>query len=169
MPKKNELKIRAIDPGPKMSAFVDWDGNEILGFGRVDNEWILGACEPNFDGIDLMVIEMIASYGMAVGRDVFETVFWTGRIYEAYLSANIRCDRLYRRDVKMFLCGNAQAKDSNIMTAIIDKFDPMREFGKYGKGTKAKPGPFFGFSKDVWAAFGVALTAYHNEVENDPK
>ena len=164
MTKKNELKIRAIDPGPEMSAFVDWNGKEILGFGKVQNDWFVSS-EPDFDGIDLMVIEMVASYGMAVGKDVFETVFWTGRIYEACLSADIRCERLYRRDVKMYLCGNAQAKDTNIMTAIIDRFDPLRKFGKYGKGTKSNPGPFFGFAKDVWAAFGVALTAFNREVE----
>lgn len=151
--------IRAIDPGPVQSAYIDWDGNQIHKFGIDDNRKIFFV---DCLGVDKLAIEMVASYGMAVGKDVFETVFWIGRFWERYIGYGLKCTKIYRKDVKMHLCGDTRAKDSNIITAIVDRFDPNREHGKYGKGTKKNPGMFYGFSKDIWAAFAVALTFYDN-------
>ena len=152
--------IRAIDPGPVRSAYVDWDGDRIHNFGIFENM----LSYHMIDDVPHTVIEMIASYGMPVGRDVFETAFWIGRFWEQYTSRGCGCSLLYRKDVKMHLCGTNRAKDSNITTAIVDRFDPNREYGKYGKGTKNKPGMFYGFSKDVWAAFALALTYYDKNI-----
>lgn len=106
-------------------------------------------------------VEMIASYGMAVGREVFETCVWIGsiatRIPEAVPSADVR--KVYRLQVKKHVCHNAQAKDANIRQAIIDRYEPIGG-GRIGQiGTKNKPGPLYGVKSHVWAALGVAITA----------
>src|SRR5678809_428964 len=87
-------------------------------------------------------IEMIASYGMAVGREVFETCLWIGRFVQA---ARGEHTLVYRRDVKMHLCGNNAARDSNIRQALIDRFGPGKD---KAIGRKALPGPLYGVSAD---------------------
>ncbi len=88
-----------------------------------------------------VAIEMIASYGMPVGKEVFETVLWIGRFIEAVHPHPVAL--VYRKDVKMHLCGTTRAKDPNIRQALLDRF------GK--EATK-------GIKKDMWAALGVAVT-----------
>lgn len=80
---------------------------------------------------DLLVIEMIASYGMAVGQTVFETCVWIGRFVEIASFNNIKFEYIYRKDEKMNLCYSMKAKDSNIRQALIDRFGPV--------GTKRNP------------------------------
>ena len=97
-----------------------------------------------------MVIEMVASYGMAVGETVFETVFWIGRFFQAY---DGKAHRLYRKDVKMHLCHSMRAKGSNITQALRDRFGE--------KPTKTRPNPIFGDIKlkgHEWQAFALAVT-----------
>ena len=98
---------------------------------------------------------MVASYGMAVGKDVFDTCVWIGRFTEAAQGRKI--EQIYRKEEKLYLCGKLTAKDSNIAQALVDRFAPGQS--NYGKGTKKDPGFFYGFSKDMWAAMAVA-TAY---------
>jgi hypothetical protein len=66
-----------------------------------------------------LVIEKIAAMGMAVGAEVFETVYWSGIFAEAgrYLTV----DRLPRSTIKVHLCGTVKAKDANIRQALIDR------------------------------------------------
>jgi hypothetical protein len=95
-----------------------------------------------------VAIEMIASYGMAVGADVFRTCVWIGRFQQI----NGGCARLIpRMDVKMHLCHNSRAKDANIRRALIDKLGPP--------GTKKAQGPTYGVKSHAWAALAVAVTA----------
>ena len=95
------------------------------------------------------VIEMVASYGMAVGETVFETVFWIGQFYAAAGQYRTRY-RIKRMEVKMNLCHNSRAKDANIRQALIDRFGIV--------GTKKAPGWFYGFKADMWAAYAVGVT-----------
>ena len=101
---------------------------------------------------------MIASYGMSVGQDIFETCVWVGRfqqVCESFGCYGLPCDLVYRRNVKLHLCHTSKAKDANITQALIDRFasgQPNR-----GKGTKADPGWFFGFKADIWAAYALAV------------
>ena len=161
-----ELKyLFAIDPGTTESAYViiDVRDGEIISKGKLFNDILLGFIEL-WDKPDThLCIEMIASYGMAVGKTVFETCVFIGRILELWNHKDF-CNypllpkRMYRRDVKINLCGSMKAKDSNIRQAIIDRY-PATGGGKLPQvGIKSAPGPLFGVSKDIWAALGVGLT-----------
>lgn len=132
--------ILAIDPGSEKSALVLYDtGNqEIYDRRIVENELLLGYMGDVV--FDMLVIEMIASYGMPVGKDVFETCVWIGRFIE---HSKKSFSYIYRREEKMFLCGSMKAKDSNIRQAIIDKLGKEKTRG---------------CSKDIWSALAVALT-----------
>lgn len=87
---------------------------------------------------------------MAVGQTVFETCVWIGRFKEIAEAQNIKVDYIYRKDEKMNLCYSMKAKDSNIRQALIDRFGVV--------GTKKNPGWFYGFKKDIWAAYAVGIT-----------
>jgi len=97
---------------------------------------------------DDLAIEMIASYGMAVGKEVFETCVWIGRFWQVWPGVSVT--RIYRKDVKLHLCGTLKAKDTNIRQALIDKIGPQ--------GTKNAPGPTYGVKSHVWPALAVAVT-----------
>lgn len=137
----------AIDPGTHQSGVVLFDGHRVIEAGVHDNDAVLGIVRST--PADELAIEMIASYGMAVGREVFETCVWIGRFVETWRSPkSVRL--VYRKDVKLHLCGSPRAKDPNIRQALIDLLGPP--------GTKKNPGPTFGVSSHAWAALGVAVT-----------
>jgi hypothetical protein len=91
---------------------------------------------------------MIASYGMPVGASVFETCVWIGRFIQRRKCPDF--EYIYRKEEKMNLCYSMKAKDSNIRQALIDRFGEV--------GTKKNQGFFYGFKKDIWAAFAVGVT-----------
>jgi hypothetical protein len=143
------MKVFAIDPGPLESAYVLWDGASILDKAKLPNNQVLPIVEQaGKDGCH-MASEMIASYGMAVGVEVFETCVWIGRYMER-LQGNL--ERIKRMECKLHICHSVKANDSNIRQALIDRFGPP--------GKKNEPGVTFGLVKDLWAAFAVAVTVY---------
>ena len=147
-------KVIAVDPGTFKSGFAVWDGRHILDFGILDNEdaMILKLSVQHL-GDTVLAIEKIESYGMAVGHSIFETVFWTGRFVEAFQGTFFRVPR---KAVKLHICGQVRAKDSNIVQALADRFAPGVR--NKGKGIKKAPGFFYGFKGDIWQAFALAVT-----------
>ena len=161
--------ILAIDPGNEQSGVVlirERDLKPIVAEKITNEELLDNLLMDRYERleesecINHVAIEMIASYGMAVGQSVFETCVWIGRFIQA-LEDNYYNDSLkfiYRKDEKMNLCGSMKAKDSNIVQALIDRFAPNTP--NKGKGTKKEPGWFYGFKKDIWQAYAVAVTYY---------
>ncbi len=143
--------ILAIDPGNEESAYVLYDGATLVEFGKVENQTLLERLPFYRATADHMAIEMIASYGMPVGREVFDTCVWIGRYIQAW---DASFTRVYRKDVKLHLCGQPRAKDGNIRQALIDRYGGKDK----AIGKKAAPGPLYGCSADVWAALAVAVT-----------
>lgn len=159
--------ILAIDPGNIESGYVVVDENTLrpLDKGKVKNEKLLDdICMERFEDLDdkesieHVAIEMVASYGMPVGATVFETCVWIGRFIEA-IPTDVEPKFIYRKDEKINICHTMKAKDSNIVQALIDRFAPNTS--NKGKGTKKEPGWFYGFKKDIWQAYAVAVT-YHD-------
>ena len=148
--------IMAIDPGTTQSGWCLLEGGTVTASGVAENQALLSRLSSEPAGHTL-AIEMIASYGMAVGREVFETCVWIGRFIQAWPEPDAVC-LVYRRDVKLHLCGNNRANDSHVRQALLDMF-PRTGGGKRPQiGTKKQPGPLFGVSSHAWPALGVAIT-----------
>lgn len=142
--------VVGIDPGPKESAVVIWNGASVEACEDMPN---LSACDQ-LPGLQrhstVIACEWIESFGMAVGQSIFQTVFAIGGFAQ---HARIRL--IPRRDVKLHLCASPRAKDANIRQALIDRFGEV--------GTKKNPGPLYGIASHRWAALAVAVTAHDLE------
>lgn len=152
--------ILAIDPGNTESAYalVDHTTRRPLEFDKLDNWALIDRLYRIRDhhGIHLVAIEMIASYGMPVGAEVFETCVWIGRFaHQLETHTNARVGLVKRQPVKVHHCHDSKAKDSNIAQALKDRF--AYGVSNHGKGTKGAPGWFYGFKSDVWQAYALAV------------
>lgn len=152
------MRILAIDPGTTESGWCLMLDGMVLQCGVDDNHALLEMLQSwQLHMGDTLAIEMIASYGMAVGREVFETCVWVGRFAQAWHQPDaVRL--VYRRDVKLHLCGNTKAKDANVRQALLDLIGPQ--------GTKKAPGPTYGVKSHAWAALAVAVTVAGITPEN---
>lgn len=150
--------IFAIDPGNKESAFVivTDDLSKVINKGKVDNEDLLDIiCLVN--QVTHVAIEGIQSYGMPVGKEVFETCYFIGRLQETFLREHGKFPlMIYRKEEKICLCHSLKANDTNIRRALIDIYAPYTP--NKGKGTKKSPGYFYGFKSDIYSALAVAHT-----------
>lgn len=146
------MKILAIDPGTTESAYVVWDAmrGEIIDKGKVSNEDLYNKSTGLSMCCAVIAFEMMASYGMPVGKEVFETVLFTGRLIERVNCNAIRA-LVYRQQVKLHHCHSPKANDATIRQALIDRLG--------APGTKNKPGPTYGVTKDVWSALAIAVFA----------
>jgi hypothetical protein len=144
------LRVLAIDPGPEQSACVGLDaGGRVQTHSLLPNAdlcWRLRVVEK--EGV-LLAVEMVASYGMPVGEEVFRTVLWIGRFIEAWNGPHLLIPRL---EVKMHLCHDSRARDSNIRRALLDRFGPA--------GTRRAPGDLYGVSGHGWSALALAVTVW---------
>jgi hypothetical protein len=155
-------RLLAIDPGNIESAYVviDTADRRPVHFGKVPNPELVDLINNRRRlGVpEAAVIEMVASYGMAVGAEVFETCVWIGRFYQTLLYCYSREPELIKRlAVKTHHCHDSKAKDSNVRQALVDRFAPGQP--NHGKGTKARPGWFYGFHADVWQSYALAVYA----------
>ncbi len=156
------MTLLAIDPGPVLSAWVELTDCLPTAFAIEPNDVVLDRVRDT--RATVLAVEMIASYGMPVGADVFSTAVWSGRFTQrwedrGWIVPARRGRRLlrpiYRRDVKLHLCNSARATDASVRQALIDRYGPGKAAAV---GLKATPGPLYGVAKDVWQALGVAVT-----------
>jgi hypothetical protein len=139
-------RILALDPGTTQTAYVVFDGATVHAKGFLPNAEMLALIKSgDLMPYDEMAVEMIACYGMPVGRETFQTCVWIGRFIERSKTPSYY---VYRKDVKVHICGTVKAKDGNVRQALIDKHGTV--------GTKKNQGPLYGFSSHLWAALAVA-------------
>jgi hypothetical protein len=145
------MLITAIDPGPRLSAYVVLHGAVIVEHGKVPNLKVLQMLRASQTHGPL-VVEMIAPYGKIVGREVMETLVWIGRFLEAWPGVG---RLLERKEVKKALGlragGSMAATDADVRSALIQRWG-----GKSGKRQPAPPA-LTGITKDEWAALAVAV------------
>lgn len=161
--------VIGLDPGTEQSTlvclvngapnFAESGPNEAI-LERLDSDdlsrwWVEGQARRLNTPV-VLAIEQVESFGMAVGKEVFETVFWSGRFAQAWHRR--RFERMPRRIVKQHLCHTARATDANIRQAILDRFG-----GSSAVGTKKNPGPLYQIKGHAWAALAVALTFYDQQ------
>ena len=152
------MRLLAIDPGNEESALLIYDEETKLPIWHAklpNNEALRVIANPGIPGVREMHVEMIASYGMAVGKSVFETCVWIGRFVQQWkLRTGSVPGLVYRLEVKQAICRSPKANDSNIRQALIDRYGGKEK----AIGRKATPGPLYGIGKDVWSALAVAIT-----------
>ena len=141
------MNILGIDPGNTKSAYVVYNTNEkiILEKGLIPNEELLDTLKYLCVVDDIHVyIEMVASYGMTVGKEVFDTCVWIGRFTQKLYDEGVtEVASVYRKEVKLILCNSLRAKDKHIHRACLDRL---------GK-EKTK-----GIVHDMWSALAICLT-----------
>lgn len=148
--------ITAIDPGTTESGIVRWRYNErpVLAE-KAKNEWVKEVISQYALTGRVFIIEEINPYTM--GKTTRDTILWSGRFQEAVESRGGKVVYLSRNQVRSALCGSAGSKinDSVIKQALVDRF----AYGQpnFGKGDKKNPGFFYGFKKDIWQAFALAV------------
>lgn len=151
----NSKRLIAIDPGTTQSGVCVFEGARIADAYVEDNSLLvrqLSLAHRCIDTQPTVVIEMIASYGMAVGKETFETCVWIGRFMQV-CEFGITAHRMFRKDVKIHICGTTKAKDANIWQAILDRYG-----GKAAAiGKKNEPGPLYGVKSHARAALAVGL------------
>lgn len=149
------MRVLAIDPGTTQSAALVWDGATVSDAGIWPNrdlrDWL--NAPARLSQCNLVAIEMVACYGMAVGASVFETCVWIGRFCER---APFEPRMIFRRDVKLHHCGSARTKDANVRQALIDKYG--------APGTKRAPGVTYRIKSHLWAAFAIATYVVETEL-----
>jgi len=145
--------ILGIDPGTKISGYALWcpKSSTLVYCGVVENQQIEhdGYLREHLDLADVIAIEMIGHYGtgMAVGRSVFATCIFIGRLIEQLKARKVKL--ILRPSVKASLCGTARAKDANVIQALKDLIGE--------KGTKKNPGPLYGIKSHSWQALALAV------------
>lgn len=149
--------ILGIDPSNTRHAWALMEDETLIGFGR---DLTFDEDSPNFDTVDMIAIEMIASYGMAVGAHTFDTCVEIGVLMHQIAMISPRAPllrRITRVETKRIVCRSVAANDANVRTAIIDHFG--------GPASIKKGGPLYKVSKDTWAAIAVALAAGSGEAK----
>jgi len=145
------MLLLSVDTGTTQSAytFVDTNTYKIEESGKVDNEKMMEIARYGY--YDACVIEMFSSYGMRVGKEVFESVVMVGRLMEAvYYTKGFNAVRIERNKVKQYVCQKGgSCKDADVIQVLKDRFGE--------KGTKANPGFFFGVKADAWQAFSTGV------------
>ncbi len=156
------ITLVGIDPGPKLSAFVAMSGRELTSFGHVENDSLLQHLDfmgLQSDKMTTLVVEMVSSYGMPVGAEVFDTCVWIGRFIQSW---GRRHSKVFRATVRAHLCHSSKATDANIRAALLEKYG-----GKMSAiGNAKKKGPLHGVTGDVWSALAVAIT-YRERLEEE--
>lgn len=148
------ITLIAIDPGTAESAFVAMAGRALSSFGKIPNNDMLAQLDffrLESDDLTMLVIEMVSTYGMPVGAEVFETCLWLGRFIERWRG---KYTKILRATVKANLCHTTTASDSNIRAALLERYGGKEK----AIGRKQAPGPLYGVVNDVWSALAVACT-----------
>ena len=153
------MVLLGIDPGTVESGYVVFNSEnmEVVESGVIGNEELLHLSA--WGNAEIVCIEMVASYGMAVGQTTFDTVLWIGRFVQTAVDKDKEYKLLYKKkDINPTLCYSSNVKDTHIRQAILDMFPPTGGGSVPQKGTKAQPGPLYGVSSHAISALAVALT-----------
>lgn len=146
--------VYGLDPGTTKSALVgiypetleiahkELDSNKVI-LHSLSNISGLHHGHPHHHGEAVLAVEFLQSYGMPVGRSVFQTCVWIGRFMERWEHELV----FYARPtIAAHITGIGRAKDSDVRRALITRLGDWR-----------KGGPLEGIKKDLWSALAVAV------------
>lgn len=146
------MLVIGIDPGPKESAIVAYDGKDIHFKMQLENDQILsvlGHYREDPKVLPFLAIENMACFGKVAGESMFTTAIWIGRFIQFWGDAHVL---LHRKTIVTHITGHGKNGDSEVQTALRTKFGdvllPKRPTGKLK-----------GFANHLWSALAVAVTA----------
>lgn len=120
--------ILGIDPGNKESAFALVDkGYVVAEADKIENHRLRDVVRQ-YTCISEVVVESIQSYGMPVGREIFDTCLMIGRIQQVADDRNLPNYLYPRPEYARAICGTNKVKDSVLRQAL------ELRFGGYNKG-----------------------------------
>lgn len=154
------MTVIGLDPGYRESAFVLYDGATVLNHEIVSNEELIASLRDSNKDAVLVIEEMQIFAGHGVGKEVFDSVFWSGRFAEAWAPRPF--ERLLRSKVRASL-GASRGGDAAVRQALIERFGPYKEDAI---GKKSKPGPLFGLKSHEWSALAIAVTWFEAQTES---
>ena len=139
-----------IDPGSTESAFALVDGDyNVLGADKVNNEELFyRLCVEGQECC--FAIESIQSYGMAVGRSVFDTCYMIGRIQQFAEDNGIPWTLYPRPEYARAIAGVGKVTDSVLRQSLLLRF---------GGDKKGEPLAQLKGNTDKRSAYAVAV--YH--------
>ena len=145
------MRTIGIDPGAVNSGFVvyDSDSETVLDKELAPNICIAQLIENHRDTAERVIIEQLRGYGLRVGNDTFDSIWWSGRFAEAAVRLGLEVYMAPRKDIVKTICDNGNAGDKGVRDALIDRFGPV--------GTKKAPGKLYGISSHMWAALAACV------------
>jgi hypothetical protein len=153
-------KFLFIDPGNIESGVASVSNDGKIWANKVKNDDVFEIIDSQPFGETRFGIEMVASYGMPVGKTVFDTCVWIGRFFD-YIKRKRgqEPDLILRQNIKLHTTHSNKANDAVIRQAMINRWGEP--------GTKKAPGATYGFSKDQWQALAGA-TFMFDRTKLDP-
>jgi len=146
--------VLGIDPGPSESAFaLVSEDLQVLSAEKVQNESLIERIRQ--DPPAHVAIESIQSYGMAVGRSVFDTCFFIGELIRTCKDAGIPFTLYPRPEYTRRICGVGKVNDAVLRQALLLRF---------GGDRKGEPLAALKGNSDKRSAFAVAI--YHLDVSH---
>lgn len=140
--------VIGIDPGSEKSAYVQWNGKEILEKGIYPNDAILEILDAMWREPSILVIETMVHIKNG-GKEIINTLLWAGQFYNVWPGEK---EFVPRYKVTLALTGKMPSKKSDKLV----KESLIRRFG--GPGTKKNPGPVtYDVKSHLWQAFGLAV------------
>jgi len=149
--------VLGVDPGPTESAFALVTGDQqVLRADKVGNDSLIERIRQAPPAH--VAIESIQSYGMAVGRSVFDTCFFIGEVIRTCKDAGIPFSLYPRPEYTRRICGVGKVNDAVLRQALLLRF-----------GGDRKGVPLFALKgcTDKRSAFAVAV--YHLDVTSSSR
>jgi len=150
------MRIMGVDPGTTETGYVVIDeGYAILEAGKIPNEELIAIIKNDLPSPDYVALESIGSYGMAVGREVFQTCFFIGEVIRTCKDSGTPFTLYARQEYTRRICGVGKINDAVLRQALLLRF---------GGDRKGEPLHLLRGNSDKRSAFAVAV--YHLDVLN---
>lgn len=142
--------VIGVDPGSKKSAYILWNGKEILDKGILPNEEIIDLLDAMWREPITLAIESMVHITNG-GKAIVDTLLWAGQFYRTWTGNK---EFVPRYKVTLALTGKNPSKESDklVREALI------RRFG--GPGTEKNPGFTYGLHSHLWQSFGLAVAHF---------
>ncbi len=149
-----DLQVLGIDQGAEQSAFVLWNGQEVLDHGILPNLDLLVWLVDWVDDWPILAIEEIVPYGKVVGKVTLDSIWWAGRFHQAWSGSEPQ--RWTRQQIAQQLMGISKHDDATFRQYLIDRFGGKDK----AIGKKAAKGPFWGIKSHTWQALALAVAVW---------